>query len=104
MNVTQDTGLIAAKTRLTNIKADIADLKLRQLNNELVELSTVNEQWNEQAGRVRAKMLAVPVRLAGMLSGREYEPSEIEAMASIVVNEALTELAEEFHVKGDDEG
>ena len=98
MNTTKDSGLIEAKTRLTNIKADTAALKLELLRHESVGLSEVNKQWGEQAGRVRTKLLALPVRIAGLLGGKEYAPQEIESLVSGIVNEALSELASEFIV------
>ena len=96
MNVTTNEDLIAAKTRLTNAQADMKEMQLSILRKDYVLADDVRQKWSDQAGRVRAKLLSLPVRLAGMLSGREYIASEIESITQGVVNEALTDLAGGF--------
>ena len=96
MNQTTNEDLIAAKTRLTNAQADMKELQLSILHGEYVKREEVSHQWNDQAGRVRTKLLALPVRLAGILARKEYLPSEIESLSQGAVNEVLQELAEDF--------
>ena len=93
MNVTQNEDLIEAKTRLTNAQADMKELQLSILRKDYVLTEEVRHKWSEQAGRVRSKLLGLPVRLAGILGGREYMASEIESITQGIVNEALTDLA-----------
>ena len=100
MNVTQNSGLIAAKTRLTNAQADVKEMQLSVLRKEYVKAEEVNQKWNEQAGRVRAKLLSLPVRLGGMLGGRELSSQEVEQLSQSIVNEALIELSEGFSDDG----
>ena len=98
-NITQNDDLVEAKTRLTNAQADLKEYQLSILRKEYVKREEVSKQWNEQAGRVRGKLLSLPVRLAGILSGREYMASEIESLTQGLVNEALIDLAEEYSGK-----
>lgn len=99
MNVTQDSGLIEAKTRLTNAQADMKEMQLSILRGEYIKAEDVVSQWNEQAGRVRQKLLVLPVKLGGILGGQELSSSEIEALCQKLVNEALEELAGEYEAK-----
>lgn len=94
MNITTDKDLIAAKTRLTTAKAEQAEIKLALMRKEYVSVSSVNRQWQEQAGRVKQRLLALPVRLAGMLAGYAYSQTEVENTTRHLVDEALQELAE----------
>ena len=103
MNVTQNDDLIEAKVRLTNAQAEMKEYQLAILQKEYVKREGVSKQWSDQAGRVRAKMLSLPVRLAGMLSGREYLAPEIESITQGLVNEALQDLADEYEAKEEQE-
>ena len=103
MNITQNDDLIAAKVRLTNAQAEVKEYQLSILRKEYVKREEVSRQWNDQAGRVRAKILSLPVRLAGMLGGKEYLASEIESISQGLVNEALQDLAEEYESEGEQE-
>ncbi|MBQ7154824.1 MAG: hypothetical protein IJR85_04645 [Synergistaceae bacterium] len=95
MNVTQNADLIEAKTRLTNIKADQAALKLKIMQGEFVSIAEVNKQQAEAISRVRTKMLAIPAKLSRKLSGQEFSPQEVNVILTEAVNEALNELAGE---------
>ena len=96
MNITTNEDLIAAKTRLTNAKAEQAEIKLALMKAEAVKLSEVNLRWGEQASRVKTKLLAIPARAAPQLSGQELSTQEVNKILTEVISEALNELAESF--------
>ena len=96
MNATQNGELVEAKTRLTNAQADMKEFQYAVLRKEYVKRDDVSRTWTEQAGRVRSRLLSLPVRLAGMLAGAEYAAPEIEGITQKLVNEALSELAEDY--------
>ncbi|MBQ7215220.1 MAG: hypothetical protein IJS39_04470 [Synergistaceae bacterium] len=103
-NNTQNEDLIAAKTRDTTAAAKLKEMKLAILKKEYVKLEEVNKRWTDQAGRVKAKLLALPARLSPQLASLGItEPGHkinrsgiIDAINSVLtgaVNEALNELA-----------
>ena len=91
-NNTQNEDLIAAKVRDTTAAAKLKEMKLAILKEEYVKLEDVNKRWNEQAGRVKAKLLALPARLSPQLAGLNTT-AEVSAVLAGAVNEALSELA-----------
>ncbi len=103
MNQTTNSDLVEAKTRLTNAQADMKEMQLAILQAEYVKRKEVSKQWSDQASRVRSKLLSLPVRLAGVLSRKEYMPSEVESIVQANVNEVLQELAEDFMSEGDND-
>ena len=72
------------------------ELQLSVLRKEYVKREDVSRQWAEQAGRVRQKLLSLPVKTAGMISGQALMPDEAEGILQKAVNEALQELAEDY--------
>ena len=62
--------LTQAKTRLTTARAEREELKLAQQRGMLIAIDTVAEQWAENAGNVRKKLLALEAKLPGMLQGK----------------------------------
>lgn len=91
-NNTKNDGLIAAKTRDTNAAADIKEMKLAILRKEYVPLSEVNKRWEEQAGRVKAKLLGLPARLTPQLVFMNTK-EDIHRLLTEAITEALSELA-----------
>ena len=96
MNAVKNEDLIDAKIRLTNAQAEMKEYQISILQKEYVKRDEVSKRWTDQVSRVRAKILSMPVRLAGMLSGREYAAGEIESITQGIVNEALQDLAGEY--------
>ena len=96
MNVTQDAGLIAAKTRLTEAKARKAEIELAVLEGQKVDRAEVNRRWGEQAGRVKTKILALPSRMAPQFVSLGVDAERVNEIMSEVITEILTELAEEY--------
>jgi phage terminase Nu1 subunit (DNA packaging protein) len=93
MNVTTNADLIEAKTRLTNIKADQAAIKLKLMQGEYVPLCDVEKRQAEEVTRVRTKLLALPSKLARRLSGKTFSIQEVSDVLTEAVNEALSELS-----------
>lgn len=108
-NNTQNTDLIEAKVRDTTAAAKLKEMKLAILKKEYVKLEEVNKRWNDQASRVKAKLLGLPARLSPQLAalgmnegGHTVNRSVIiDAVNSVLtgaVNEALNELAGGYEV------
>lgn len=66
----------------------------------MISREEVQKQCAENVGRVKSRILALPSRLAGMLSHKDMSASEIEAMLKRIVNEVLIEIAREFWSEG----
>ena len=96
-NNTTNEDLIAAKVRDTTAAAKLKELKLSILKKEYVKLEDVNKRWEEQAARIKAKLLGLPARLTAQLSGISSK-TEINAILTGAVNEALNELAGGYEV------
>lgn len=94
-NNTTNEDLIAAKVRDTTAAAKLKEMKLAVLKKEYVKLEDVNKRWEEQAARIKAKLLGLPARLTPQLT----ESTSKTAIYSIItgaVNETLNELANFF--------
>ena len=96
-NNTQNQDLIAAKTRDTTAAAKLKEMKHAILKKEYVKLEDVNRRWNDQAARIKAKLLGLPARLTAQLSGINSK-QEINTILTGAVNEALNELAGGYEV------
>ena len=96
-NNTTNEGLIESKIRDTTSAAKLKEMKLAILKKEYVRLDEVNKHWAEQAGRVKARLLALPARLSPQLAGLSTK-AEVSAVLTGAVNEALNELANSFEV------
>lgn len=91
MNMYDDDDFIAAKTRLTIAKAEIAEIEARERKGELIERSQVNKIMNERANIIKNKLLALP-ELAPVL----FERGSIAAIKKELktkIYEILNELA-----------
>lgn len=83
--------LTQAKTRLTTARAEREELKLAQQRGMLIAIDTVAEQWAENAGNVRKKLLALEAKLPGMLQGKGI--AEMSRIIHEEIYQALNELA-----------
>ena len=77
--------------------AKLKEMKLAVLKKEYVKLEEVNKRWEEQAARIKAKLLGLPARLTAQLSGISSK-TEINAILTGAVNEALNELAGGYEI------
>lgn len=81
----------AERARLTHHQANSAAIEEQAKNGTLVHVDLVRQTWSDVVASSRAKLLALPSRLASSCAGRPAAGVETEARA--IVNEALEELA-----------
>lgn len=83
---------VAERARLNQAQADHAELQLAELRGKSVLAEHVLEFWAGMVAAVRAKLLALPAKIAQRVAppGRI---AEVEALVRELVYEALTELA-----------
>ena len=90
MNMYGDDAFIRAKTRLTEAKADIAELEALKRKGELIERSQVLKLWNEKANIVKNKLLGLPE-----LALQRGSIAAIKKELKTRIYEILTELSQE---------
>lgn len=82
------------KTRLTKFQADKAELEVQELEAELLPADKVQQTWIDYVANVRAKLLALPNRIAHQVIVCE-KYADAEAIIKEQVYEALAELSNE---------
>ncbi len=87
------TDLQAEKLRLTAATADEKELQVAQLRGDLIPAHVVSNLWGDMVGAMRARLLALPPRLASKAIAATGL-REIEDFARTEVYAALTELAD----------
>jgi len=80
------------KARLDKARADKIELELKLKRGEVVERSEVDHEWGELIAALRAKILAVPRKVAPQVHASE-SVSECEKILKGAVREALLELS-----------
>lgn len=88
-----DPGLVAERTRLTRINADRKALLLAKEKGELIPADLAEAVWSKMILGCRAKLLALPKRIAPQAVCFRTALELEEAIAD-GIREALTELAE----------
>ena len=91
-NTPEGKGYEFHRARLTEAKADIAEIEAELKKGTTHAAEAVAAVWADMIGNARAKLLALPTKLAGALDGLEI--TEREALIKDGVNEALRELSE----------
>jgi phage terminase Nu1 subunit (DNA packaging protein) len=81
----------AEKARLTKLQADKAQLDVDELEGRLVRTDAVKEHWVNMAAGFRAKLLALPSRVAMLVSPDRR--IQVQQQAQGLVYEALNEIA-----------
>lgn len=81
----------AHRARLTKAKADIAEMDAELKKGTVHAAEAVAAVWGDMIGNARAKLLGLPVKLAGALDGLSV--TERQDMLKLAINEALQELA-----------
>ena len=84
------------RARLTKLQADEKSLLLEQLRGKLLTVEDVSETWVEMITNARAKLLSLPNKMAGQVTGLQ-EMAEVEALLKTTIYEALTELADPYN-------
>ena len=88
------TGDIAEeKTKLTAAQARKAELEVEQLEGNLIPAALVQDTWIDYVANARAKLIALPSRIAHQVITVENYP-EAEQIIKDKVYEALEELGE----------
>lgn len=80
-----------ARRRKTAAEAGLVELELAKQKREVIELDEIAQAIAEDYANCRAKLLALPTKLAPQLSGVE-EVAAMEAIIAMAIHEALEEL------------
>ena len=83
--------LTQERARLAKAQANRAELEVAQLEGELMPASAMLSAWENNVVTCRARLLAIPTKLAAQLGG--LEPAEREAAIRDAIYETLNELA-----------
>mgnify|MGYP003586346038 CR=1 FL=1 len=78
------------RARLTHHQANAAALEEQTKQGRLIPADLVKQTWSDLIMAARARLLALPSKLAGCAGS---DPAEVEAQARAIVYEALRELA-----------
>lgn len=84
-----------ARTRLTEAKADIAELNRRELAGELVRVEVQRRNLYAVGREVRNNLETIPDRLAGVLAG-ETDKSKVHQVLAGEIRAALEQLVEKL--------
>ena len=79
------------RAKLTKLQAEKVTLELEQQRGNLIPMELVIEGWQGQIANCRAKLLALPPKVAAQAVGADYV--EIEQLFKGAIYEALDELA-----------
>jgi len=91
-------GLTEQRARLAHSKADLAQMQVSKLRGELVPIEQVFRTWTAVVVMVRARILAIPTKLAPRLLGKKHA-GEVETIIRAEVYECLEDLAENVDVR-----
>ncbi len=85
-------GLTAAKIRQTSADAELKEIAIAEQKGELVPIEVVIKVYGENITNIRAKILAMPTKLAPELVGKDL--AAIQAKIKHEVYDILKELAD----------
>jgi len=85
-------GYTQHRARLTKAKADKAEVEAALIKGTAHEAQAVAAVWSDMVANTRAKLLALPTKLAAQLEGMTI--AERQSAIHTVVLQALTELSE----------
>ena len=80
------------RAKLTRLQAEKVTLELEQQRGNLLPLEMVIEGWQGQIANARAKLLALPPKVASQVLGMESY-LEVEQAITELIHEALDELS-----------
>ena len=83
------------RARLARLQGDKADLELKAMRGEYAKLEDVVAEVSDAFSHVRAKLLALPSKMAGLVLGMTT-PAEVQATLQGVIYDALTELSSQW--------
>ena len=88
----------AEKTRLTSAQADKIELENAVRQGKLLEASECERAWSGLVGNSRARLLAIPSKLAPELAITN-DPIAVENRLKLAIHEVLWELSKGFEVE-----
>lgn len=81
------------RTRLTKVKADMAEMEKAQIEEQLIPSADVEAAWMEVAQNMRQKLLAFPQRVAPEVYAAE-KLIEVKSLLKDHIFDALQEIAD----------
>jgi phage terminase Nu1 subunit (DNA packaging protein) len=87
----EDLELTQERARLARAQTEKTELEVRRLKGELIPRQEVERAWGNMIAAFRARMVAIPTKLAPRVSGAT--PVEAKALLEEAIHEALAELA-----------
>ncbi len=82
-----------ARQRLANAKAEMIEIELAKRKNEVLEIAKVRDEIDQMISACRAKLLAIPTKLAHQLAPAST-PDAMEKIVRTAIYQALTELSQ----------
>lgn len=95
----EDAGIVAARIAKLNVETERLQLRLARERGELVPIEKVAEIVEGQMTTLRTHLLALPIKLAPILTG-QTDQKAIKDMITSYIREALEELAEDKVLEG----
>lgn len=86
-----DDGYYEQRARRERLEADLAALKLGELQGELVRVADVRTEMGTRLGQVRSNLLQIPARMAPLLAN-ESDQAKIHALLDKELRAVLTSL------------
>ncbi len=80
------------KAKLAKMQTEKAAIQIAEMKGELVDAEEVKESWITMITACRAKLLALPTKIAGDVFGVNTQ-AEIQAIIKREIYQALTELS-----------
>lgn len=80
------------RTRLTKAQADKTELEVAELRAELVRAPLIEQHWQAMVAAMRAKVVAIPSKVAPQVAGPD-DLNRVQELMQAVVFEALAEIA-----------
>jgi hypothetical protein len=81
-----------ARTRKVNAEAEIAELELAKVRNQLVIVDDVIKAWTDTLSNLKSKMTNIPSKAAPIVAS-ETEIGVVQEIITDFINEALEELS-----------
>lgn len=81
-----------ARTRKVNAEAEIAELELKKIHNELVNADDVVQAWTDVLASVKSRLLSIPTKAAPVVAA-ETNAGMCQKVVEELIQEALEELS-----------
>lgn len=81
-----------ARTRKVNAEAEIAELELKKIHEELVVAEDVVQAWTDVLGSVKSRLLSIPTKAAPVVAA-ESSAGICQQVVEELITEALEELS-----------